>query len=385
MVIHHALDNGWNSQIYQEWELGHDVIEDWNRIAAAYGDKVAFLDYAWFDSWWSAFGAGKTPVIVVLKKDGANKAVFALYSQGKELAAMTNSHTCYYDFIVDPEVRTEAIDLFCDVLAKLSPDKTTIEHIDTRGENFALLTRCLIARGTPLHVETFERAPNLDLAADWDSYFRSLPKNLRDNIKNCRNKVSRIGTLSFEAVDDGSDLDRHLDIVFEVEGKGWKGRSGSAIKSNPDIERFYRSLARQCVRANRLMLRKLLLDGQCIAADYSIKSGNTVFLVKTGYDEAHGQISPGLVLRAECLKELCGRPDVATYNFLGACDPWKLRWTKRTETHARLSIYPRSLRGRTRRFREHGWKELLKRSATVRRVKRWLDERRGAKPATPRR
>lgn len=296
---------------------------------------------------------------------------------------MTNSHTCHYDFIVDPQVRAEAVDLFCDVLAGLPMVKTTIEQIAAQGENYALLMRRLSERRAPFHVETYERAPSLELGSDWDSYFRSLSKSLRDTIKNCRNKARKIGALSFEVVDNDSDLEHHLDMMFEVEGKGWKGRGGSAIKSSPETERFYRSFARHCSRTGQLLLRKLLLDGQCIAADYSIKSGGTVFLVKTGYDEAHGLLSPGVLLRAECLKELFGRPDVTTYNFLGACDPWKMRWTNRTETYARLIIYARSLRGRRQRFVEYGWKELLKRSAAVRRAKRWLDDRRRRTAATP--
>jgi CelD/BcsL family acetyltransferase involved in cellulose biosynthesis len=90
---------------------------------------------------------------------------------------------------------------------------------------------------------------------------------------------------------------------------------------------LYRRFAHDAARAGILRVHLLELDGRLVAGDLGCAIGDTAFLVKTGYDEALGRLSPGLVLRAEVLRASV-REGLRAYDFLGPDDDYKLRWTE---------------------------------------------------------
>jgi CelD/BcsL family acetyltransferase involved in cellulose biosynthesis len=91
-----------------------------------------------------------------------------------------------------------------------------------------------------------------------------------------------------------------------------------------------------------LRLHLLELDGEVVAGDYSCVYAGGEYLLKTGYDERFGRFSPGLVLRAEVLRQATDA-GLRFYDFLGGPDHYKLRWTQ--DTRARITL--RAYRGRT--------------------------------------
>jgi CelD/BcsL family acetyltransferase involved in cellulose biosynthesis len=62
-----------------------------------------------------------------------------------------------------------------------------------------------------------------------------------------------------------------------------------------------------------------------VAADFGVAVGGTGFLMKTGYDEDLGRLSPGLVLRAEVLRASI-EEGLSAYDFLGGTETYKLQW-----------------------------------------------------------
>jgi hypothetical protein len=73
-------------------------------------------------------------------------------------------------------------------------------------------------------------------------------------------------------------------------------------------------------------------------------------------------------MHQEILNYLSGCPDISIFEFLGACDPWKMEWTKRCRETGRIRIYPATLKGWARYAIEAGWKDLLKKSPPVMRI-----------------
>lgn len=374
------LPDGWKGVVYTDWDFPPDVIEAWDQLARSYGDKSIFINYEWFDSWWKAFGKGKNPFVTVLQKDGKIKAIFPLCTDDQlenRLTSMTNDHTCHYDFIVEPQARTDAISVFLKLFKYIAPNNTIeIDYIPIDSDNMLSLVLKLRSNWMPVHAESHPQAPWTKVTGNWEQYCRSLPKGLKDTIKYGNKKAEAKGRLRFEAICHTDSLDKLLNTFFDVEYNSWKGQEGTAIKCQTDVERFYRLFADKAMQRGELILQILTLEEIPVAADYCLRSGETVYLVKTGYNEAFASLSPGVLLRFHSLKYLFEQPEISTYSFLGVCDPWKMRWTSLSEEYGHIKIYPKSLRGWNRYSIEHGWKDLLKRSSMIRRAKNWLDGRR---------
>jgi hypothetical protein len=69
-------------------------------------------------------------------------------------------------------------------------------------------------------------------------------------------------------------------------------------------------------------------------------------------------------------------PELTVYNFMGACEPWKMEWTQKTDEYGWIRAYSRSLKGKSQYMVRYGWKNLLKRFAAVRKIKIYLDGKR---------
>ena len=378
-----SLPGGWEGEIYRHWNFPPEVIHSWRRLVRDYGDAGIFLSDGWFENWWNAFGESGQLLVLVLKKEGETRAIFPCRIKsvpgdaGKRnvIGSMTNDHTCHYDFIIDPEVRKEALALFIRALRRITSDaEIMFEYMPSSGENVVAYIRALRRDWIPVHTSHGPWAPWVEVSGDWDRFLGALPGKLRNTLKRCRKHAEEKGKLEFEVIRQNQGLDEILDALFEIESRSWKGKEGTAIKSAPEIESFYRCLAHWAMEENRLFLFLLKLDGFPIAGSFCLSSRKTVFLLKVGHDEAFGQLSPGSLLQGEILKYLFMLPEISAYNFLGACDPWKIRWGSSPGESRSLRVYPKSLRGWSRYIVRYGWKIPLKRFRAIRLAKDRMDQ-----------
>jgi CelD/BcsL family acetyltransferase involved in cellulose biosynthesis len=82
----------------------------------------------------------------------------------------------------------------------------------------------------------------------------------------------------------------------------------------------------------------LELDDQLIAGDYGCSFAGTGFLIKTAFSESHERFSPGLVLRGMVLQAAI-EEGLASYDFLGGPDRYKLAWASELRPRVRLFAY----------------------------------------------
>jgi CelD/BcsL family acetyltransferase involved in cellulose biosynthesis len=186
-------------------------------------------------------------------------------------------------------------------------------------------------------------SPYLSLPATYDELLASKSGNFRSQLGRRRRGLEREGELVFRTTRGGERLAGDLDTLFRVEGAGWKSAGGTAILSDPRTQRLYRTFAEVAAERGWLRLHLLELDGRAIAADYSCVFAGGEFLLKTGFDEEWGRLSPGLVLRGEVLRQAI-EEGLGYYDFLGGPDHYKLRWTEELRVRVTLRAF-RGLRG----------------------------------------
>ena len=114
--------------------------------------------------------------------------------------------------------------------------------------------------------------------------------------------------------------------------------SGTAIVIDPSTAALYQDYALGAATRGRLRLHLLELDGVLVAADLGCSFAGGAFLVKTSYSEDHARLSPGLVLRAEVLRSTIAE-GCSFYDFLGAPQPYKLRWSATPSTRWTVDGY----------------------------------------------
>ncbi len=363
-----TLGSGWRARIYRDWEFSPDVLAAWDALARGYGDTGIFLGPGWYEQWWTAFGVPGELCTVVLEEYGEVRGVFPC-GAGTEPASrttvnsLTNDHSFYFDFLVQPESRDRVMAMFVRLLqVRKSKSIMRFDELANDGANGALFSKTLRRRGYPVHDYAEPWAPWVDLQSSWETYESGLHSKLRNNLKKGRRRAEREGTLAFEVVQDSPRLEELLSQAFDVEDKSWKGEEGTSMKSDARVEQFYRRVARWGIREGKFYLFTLRMNGQLIAFDFCLTGDRTMFALKTGYDQSvAARFSPGNLMRHEVLRFLFSRREFDRYNFLGPCYPWKLEWNAVSATHRSLKVFPRNLGGWSRYGYQFGFKSALKR------------------------
>ncbi|TLY16730.1 MAG: GNAT family N-acetyltransferase [Nitrospirae bacterium] len=371
----------WSAEIYKQWDLPEEVTEKWNILARSAGEFGIFIGHGWFKNFWRSFGASGNLVLIVLKQDGVIRAIFPCCLKPNDddsklrsnIASLCNAHTPYYDFIIDPEIRQIALSYFRQVLRHIFPEsKVVLDYLPAGGPNTDLLAHELWRNWSPVHISRSQWAPWMEVTGDWERLCCSLPSRLRNTLRRCWKKAEGKGRLRFEVFRDCDNVDTILKEFFNIEFRGWKGAQGTAIMCQDEVISFYRRLAYWANEGMHLLMFALRLDEVLIAAQLCLRFGGTVFLLKTAYDESYRTLSPGTLLQHEVLKYLFGVPEVRNYNFLGACDRWKMEWTNNCSVTSSMIAYPGSMRGWRDYAFEHGWKDVLRRVPALPRIRQWM-------------
>src|SRR5207244_3612178 len=138
--------------------------------------------------------------------------------------------------------------------------------------------------GVKVVERTIARQPFVDVSGDWVAYEARLDRKQRKELGRVRRRIEDEGELRFEFAGDGERLDALLDEGFAIEGSGWKSTRGTAIASDPAIERFYRRVARWASDDGMLVLAFVRLGGRAIAFDMTIESAGAAYVLKGGFD-----------------------------------------------------------------------------------------------------
>jgi CelD/BcsL family acetyltransferase involved in cellulose biosynthesis len=116
--------------------------------------------------------------------------------------------------------------------------------------------------------------------------------------------------------------------AFRLEQSGWKAKRGTAVISQPSTLRFYRDVAAWAAAQDLLRLAFLRVDGFPIAFQYALDDGLRWYFLKGGIDPEAGRFAPGKIL-VHAMIERAFDAGLASFEFLGADEPWKNGWRPR--------------------------------------------------------
>jgi len=339
--------------------------EDWDRLASQAGSP--FLTHDWLLAWWHAYGEGEPACVLVRDTNGELRAAGFCRKTRGVLTSSTNDESGDWDVVaLDDAARRRA----WAELASVGALRVRLERVPP--DAVAPVTSVLRAAGYRVSASPGPFSPWRPLPPAWEELMGSVSRNARSQFGRRRRALEREGELTLRVDTSGRDLD----AVLALEASGWKRRESTAITSDGRSERLYREFAAAAAVKGWLRLYLLELDGVPIAADYGCVFGNAGFLLKTGFDERYGRLSPGLVLRGEVLRASI-EEGLNRYDFLGGPDQYKLRWGASVLPRATVwgyrglaapgYLWRSRLRGRLKRLRD--------RSGALRGERRSVDDR----------
>lgn len=319
---------------------------DWDRLVAEAGIDHPFLSHEWIYTWWECFGDGKTLHVLLVRAGGKIIGIAPLMRSEKRMAGLRvrclgslyNPHAPRLDFIVAPGAEGVYRCLWHHLLGAAGEwDVLELPQLPADSSTLGILSRIAADDGYLVGVWHGENSPYLPFHGGWEGYLKRLSHNHRAKIRKGLNRLTRLGDVRLEVVAAGEQLAGALDDGLRIEAAAWKDKTGTAICSQPDVEKFYREFAERAAGMGALRLLFLTVAGARIAFAYALCHRNKLYVLKAGYDPAYARYSPYNLLCYLVFQDGFAR-GLDEYEFLGSNEAWKLDWTREIRPHDWLFI-----------------------------------------------
>ena len=189
--------------------------------------------------------------------------------------------------------------------------------------------------------------PTLPIDRSWRSPESHLNAGRRSDLRRLRRNAEKLGPLQFEIHDvTPQNVEQLLNEALDVEIKSWKGREHTALALDPRRAAFFKTYAAAAARQGILRISFLRIAGTPAAMQIAVEFGQSLWLLKIGYDETFKRCGPGQLLMVEALRYAAER-GLASVEFLGHVEPWTRLWTEQSRDCVSLKAYPLTLSGMT--------------------------------------
>jgi len=175
-------------------------------------------------------------------------------------------------------------------------------------------------RGLSCSVEEMDRAPFVSLPGSFEEYLERLGRKERHELQR---KMRRAGELlpglAFRVTRTPGELANDLSSFMELHRKS---RPAKGEFMDEAMATFFREVAEGFLASGRLRLAFLSSQGVDVASVFQFRTDGTLLLYNSGYDTAHREASPGIVLIARSIGHAVDE-GCAEYDFLRGTERYK--------------------------------------------------------------
>jgi CelD/BcsL family acetyltransferase involved in cellulose biosynthesis len=144
-----------------------------------------------------------------------------------------------------------------------------------------------------------------------DAYPRTAVRGRKlKELRRLARRLAEQGRLDFRQLGPAESARDWIRAFLELEGRGWKGRAGTALASRPAERGHFERVALEAHRRGRLLMHGLYLEERALALSCKIRAGDGAYAYKIAYDEDYEQFSPGVLLELEYMMRLHGETGV---------------------------------------------------------------------------
>lgn len=311
-----------------------DLAPEWDVLADRAG--IPFLRHAWLTAWWTAFD-GERPVIYSARNAGELVAVLPLVAKNSTLRSPTNAHSP----IFLPLGKPDAVSALATSALASNVGSLMVSCLPSSDPMSDALDRSSRRAGRVTWWESGQNSPIVDTSGEFERYRRDLNPHTRSELGRLRRKLeAECKNVQIRLFTQPVDLEQELRAALELEGRGWKGRRGTAILCRADTASFYRLIAADFARRGELRFSTISAGGRLIAFDLCVLAHSRSWILKGAYDESYRRYAPGLVLLLAEI-EHAFEFGLQSVDLLGGADQYKLKFATGFRLHGALHSHRR--------------------------------------------
>jgi hypothetical protein len=188
-------------------------------------------------------------------------------------------------------------------------------QVSTNGPVFHALTACLEEKKLRNQLARRERPIMLPRESSEVFLNEALSSNRKRGLRRWERQLSELGAVGYNELEDDR-IDAWIDVFFEMEASGWKGREGVAAILDENTEGFVRYALREAFHRGQLLTLAMTVGGEPAASRFILTSHGAAFGYKISYREKYARYSPGSLLEVESIRRVHQHPEI---KWLDSC------------------------------------------------------------------
>lgn len=126
-----------------------------------------------------------------------------------------------------------------------------------------------------------------------------LLNSFREKLRRTGNFFERNKEFRIERYSNPREVPAAMAKLLRVSRNSWKFKARTAIASSPESVSFHSDLARLGAEKGWLKMLILCRREEPLAFTFEFRYGETIFFLKTGFDENFSRLSPGIFLAGQ--------------------------------------------------------------------------------------
>ena len=343
------LPSGIRLEVIRDFQTLEKHAEAWNRLVRETG-RNPMLSHAWITShlqtrlnpgdFWFCLMAfegewlvGVCPVITVPRRwPGGCKGLrfetpYDIFTTGS------------VEPLVVQEYETQVCPAFHDYLWSIPCSCSCLRLRGLPEERISHVTNRKIFRRSSSIVDINGAESFISVRGSAADYFGSLSKNFHRNYCRIGRRIQEQPEVQFRF--ESGNAEANAEQFMDIEHQGWKAQSKTSIRSDESYMKFFRLLTKQVEEQGWLRWAFLDINGGPAAGQFMVQGGETLYVVKIGYNEAFSKFSPGAALFGRVIENAFESGGVKEVNFMSGYS-WMKDWNVQTRNLANIAFFPES-------------------------------------------
>ena len=329
---------------------------EWDDLHSSDPDATPFADHSWICTWARTYlHSGEKPRVILVRDRERLVGLAPLFLTSRlgvrvlhplGIKQLTGGE--FVHLLMRPAYADAVCALVAGALMERAPEWDVLSLWGIRADS--ITQRVLFTQGQGLLQATttitsfLGPAPVIRFEGGWDDYLARRSKRFR---KHHRHNLAACQAAGIEVFKE-SELPGHQDLLerlIRVEACTWQGtREVPVLRNN---EPFFRQILPGMVISGQADVVWAVHEGCPLAFVIYLFRKERVFLYMTGYDSSWAHLSPGMVVHAWALEDLClGGIREVDFIMDWKQSSWKRQWAGDYEVSLNHVLVRKSLPGR---------------------------------------
>jgi CelD/BcsL family acetyltransferase involved in cellulose biosynthesis len=338
----------------------------WDDLLARSNMTVnkVFYTFEFMRLWWNFFSSDYE-LLILLAKDANNPVgiiPLVKHQNGKivEIRLLGDKSIDYEDFIVTGQ-REQCIDSILDFLSQevVSWDLFSLNNIPFESPNFRSFEKQAKSRGRWIRLEEFEKAPYIKINTDWNTFYGSVHKGMRNDTHRQLRRLQEKGELDFGRCQSIEEVPVLMNKMFEYKNKRYKDTGKKGVYAEKRMRDFHLNLAQELWRKGWMDISYVRLNEEVIAVHFgSIYQGKFYYWMPA-FNSDYEKFSSSRILLLDLLKRAF-REGFCEFDFGFGQESYKYQWTQQDRLLYRFLYFNRTAKGLLLREWFHLWRGFVR-------------------------